>query len=36
MKLAARGTAEVVCLVGGKLSRCAELVKKLFSYSQEQ
>jgi len=36
MKLAARGTVEVVCLVGGKLSRCPELEKKLFSYSQEQ
>ena len=31
MKLAARGTVEVVCLVGGKLSRCLELEKKLFS-----
>ena len=29
MKLAARGTVEVVCLVGGKLSRCPELEKKL-------
>jgi len=36
IKLAARGTVEVVCLVGGKLSRCPELEKKLFSYSQEQ
>ncbi len=29
MKLAARGTVDVVCLVHGKLSRCPELEKKL-------
>jgi len=29
MKLAARGTVDVVCLVGGKLSRCPELEEKL-------
>ena len=29
MKLAARGTVDVVCLVHGKLSRCPELEEKL-------
>ena len=29
MKLAARGKVDVVCLVGGKLSRCPELEEKL-------
>ena len=29
MKLAARGTVDVVCLVAGKLSRCPELEEKL-------
>lgn len=29
MKLAARGTVDIVCLVGGKLSRCPELEEKL-------
>ena len=32
MKLAARGKVDVVCLVGGKLSRCPQLEEKLKLY----
>ena len=32
MKLAARGKVDVVCLVGGKLSRCHELEENLGKY----
>lgn len=35
MKLAARGTVDVVCLVHGKLSRCPELEEKLKAYYPE-
>ena len=36
MKLAARGTVDVVCLVHGKLSRCLDLEKYLEPYYQEK
>ena len=35
MKLAARGKVDTVCLVDGKLSRCAELEEKLIPYYSE-
>lgn len=35
MKLSARGTVDVVCLVHGKLSRCPELEEKLKTYYTE-